>query len=453
MAPWRHAISGVGALMLIVFLATTLSAGGSQAKVFDPKHFVLDNGLELVVIEDRRRPAVAHYVYYRVGAMDETPGKTGLAHFLEHLMFKGTKTLAPGEFSRRVARHGGQDNAFTSQDMTAYHQVIAADRLEMVMEMEADRMTGLQLDEAITLAERDVVLEERLSRVESRPAGVLGEALGATLYLSHPYRRPVIGWEPEIRALNFEDALAFYRRWYMPNNAIVVIVGDVSATDALVMARRTYGKIPAGTLPPRLQHAEPDQRAPRRVALTDARVRQPNWRRLYVAPAYDGDARQPYALDVLSEILGGDTGRLHKSLVVGQKRAISATFWYDGRGRDFGSSGLYGLPAAGVDLAELEAAFDAEIAILMADGVTDDEVDAAKRRLVAQAVFARDSLAGPARIVGGTLAIGQTVEDLEAWPERIKAVTRAEVDAAIKALFRPNFSATGLLLPAGEPPS
>lgn len=453
LAPWRHVARGIGALMLVLLAAMTLAAGPSHAKVFNPKHFVLNNGLELVVVEDRRRPAVAHYVYYRVGAMDETPGKTGLAHFLEHLMFKGTKTLAPGEFSRRVARHGGRDNAFTSQDMTAYHQTIAADRLEMVMEMEADRMTGLQLDEAITLAERDVVLEERLSRVESRPAGVLGEALGASLYLSHPYRRPVIGWEPEIHALNFEDALAFYRRWYMPNNAIVVIVGDVSATDALTIARRTYGQVPAGTLPERQAHVEPEQRAPRRVTLTDPRVRQPNWRRLYVAPAYDGDARLPYALDVLSEILGGETGRLHKSLVISQKQAISAAFWYDGRGRDFGSSGLYGLPAAGVDLSELEAAFDAEIAVLMADGVTDDEVDAAKRRLAAQAIFARDSLSGPARIVGGALAIGQTVEDLEAWPERIEAVTRDEVNAAAKAIFRPNFSATGLLLPAGEPPS
>lgn len=441
------------AIAALLFIAAALSPALGQAKVFDPTRFVLENGLELVVVEDRRRPAVAHYVYYRVGAMDEEPGKTGLAHFLEHLMFKGTDKLEPGEFSRRVARYGGQDNAFTSQDMTAYHQVIASDRLEMVMEMEADRMNGLQLNEEITLAERDVVLEERLSRVESRPAGVLGEALGATLYQSHPYRRPVIGWEPEIEALNFNDALEFYRRWYMPNNAIVVVVGDVSATEALAIARNTYGQVPAGVLPERQAHTEPRQRAPRRVTLTDPRVQQPNWRRLYVAPAYDGDARQPYALDVLSEILGGDTGRLHKSLVVAQEKAISAAFWYDGRGRDYGSSGLFGLPTAKVDLAELEAAFDAEIAKLLADGVTADEVAAAKRRLVAQAIFARDSLAGPARIVGGALAAGQTVEDLEAWPERIEAVTLEEVNAGAKALFRPNYSATGLLLPEAEPPS
>lgn len=449
MARWRGATvwSAAAGLLALVW------ASDAAAKVFDPKRFVLQNGLELVVIEDRRRPAVAHFVYYKVGSIDEVAGKTGLAHFLEHLMFKGTEKLAPGEFSRRVSRNGGRDNAFTSRDMTGYFQLIASNRLKMVMEMEADRMTGLRLDAATAAAELDVVLEERLSRVESRAASVLGEALGAALYLNHPYRRPIIGWQADIEGLTFQDALDFYKKWYMPNNAIVVIAGDVAAEQALALARETYGRAPRGVLPERQPLIEPEQRAPRRVTLEDPRVRQPNWRRYYVAPAYDGDARAPYALTVLSEILGGEVGRFHKSMVLEGGSALRVAFWYDGQGRDYGSAGLFGLPKPGVSLDALEQAFDAEIQKLLADGVTEAEVVDAKRRLAAQATFARDSLDGPARVIGGALATGQTVEDVEAWPERIEAVKKADVDAALKLVFRPEWSATGWLLPKSDPPS
>lgn len=443
----------IGFILTLAALALSVSARPGQAEVFNPTRYVLSNGLELVVIEDRRRPAVAHYVYYRVGAMDEEPGKTGLAHYLEHLMFKGTDTVAAGEFSRAVNRNGGRDNAFTSRDVTGYYQVIASEHLRMVMEMEADRMANLRLAEDVTVSERDVVLEERLSRTDSRPSGLLSETLNAALYLSHPYRRPIIGWKPEIEGLTREDALAFYERWYMPNNAVVVVSGDVAPSEALAIARDTYGRVPAGTLPARPPHVEPEQHAPRQVVLRDARVRQPNWRRLYVAPAYDGAAMTPYALNVLSEIIGGETGRLHKALVLDQKIALSVAFWYDGRGRDYGSAGLFGLPAAEVEMDALAAAFDKEIEALLKDGVTDEEIADAKRRLAADAIFARDSLDGPARIVGGALAVGQTVEDIEDWPNRIDAVTKADVDAAAKALFRLNWSATGILLPKGEAPS
>lgn len=442
----RNALAALS-ISFAMCLGVATEAG---AKVFSPSRFVLDNGLELIVIQDKRRPAVAHFAYYKVGAIDEEPGKTGLAHFLEHLMFKGTDKLDPGEFSRIVSRNGGRDNAFTSANYTGYFQVIAADRLGLVMGMEADRMTGLQLDDAIVLPERDVVLEERLSRVENRPSALLGEAMRANLYLAHPYRRPIIGWPTEVKRLTTEDALDFYRKWYAPNNVIVVIAGDVEPNAVLALAEKTYGAVAKRTLPERRPSYEPTQLAPRRIVFEDKRVRQEDWRRMYVAPAYEGAEPGPYALNVLSEILGGETGRLHKALVETQKIALSVAFWYDGSGRDFGSSGLYGLAAPGVETAAMEAAFDAEIAKLLKDGVTEQEVIDAKRRLAASAIFARDSLDGPARILGGAVANGQTIEDIEEWPDRIAKVDKAAIDKAARALFNINWSVTGILHPASK---
>jgi zinc protease len=311
----------------------------------------------------------------------------------------------------------------------------------------------LKLDETVTLAELDIVLEERLSRVESSPQGLLGEALNASLFLSHPYRRPVIGWRPEVEKLTFNDALDFYHRWYMPNNAIVVVAGDITPKEALATANTTYGRLKAGRLPTKKIHYEQEQKAPRRIIMKDTRVRQANWRRYYVAPAYNGADKTAYALDVLAEILGGDTGHLHKVLVLERKLALATSFWYDGRGRDYGSSGLFGLPATGVDLAMLESAIDEEIVNFLKTGITNTEVAEATKRLVAQAIFARDSLDGPARVIGGALATGQTVEDIEAWPERIQAINKADVEAAAKVLFRINRSTTGLLLPEDKVPS
>ncbi len=438
----------INACLAALSISCGLAATPVAAEVFSPSRYVLDNGLELIVIEDHRRAAVAHFAYYKVGAIDEEPGKTGLAHFLEHLMFKGTNNLDPGEFSRVVARNGGRDNAFTSANYTGYFQIIAADRLSLIMQMEADRMTGLKLDDAIVLPERDVVLEERLSRVENRPSALLGEAMRANLYLAHPYRRPIIGWPTEVKRLTTEDALDFYRKWYAPNNVVVVVAGDVNPDDVLALAKQHYGAVAARELPQRPPFYEPDQRAPRRVVFTDPRVRQEDWRRMYVAPAYEGAAPGPYALNVLAEIMGGETGRLHNALVEKQKIALGVSFWYDGSGRDFGSAGLYGRPVPGIATADMEAAFDAEIASLLKDGVTETEVTDAKRLLAASAIFARDSLDGPARILGGAVANGQRIEDVEDWPERIAAVDKAAIDTAARALFNINWSVTGILRPA-----
>jgi zinc protease len=437
------------ALTLFFAISTANFAFG---EVFKPTRFVLDNGLELVVIEDHRRPVVAHFIYYRVGSMDEDPGKTGLAHFLEHLMFKGTANIESGAFSSLVTKFGGRDNAFTSKDHTAYFQVVSSDKLGEMMEMEADRMTNLSFDDAIARSELAVVLEERLSRVENRPAGILYETLNAALYLSHPYRRPVIGWKPEISALTRADAMKFYRTWYKPNNAIVVISGDVRPEDALALAKVSYGKIPGGSLPSKQIFHEPEHTSPRRVIHEDTRVRQSSFQRLYLAPAYNGRAREPYALDVLAEVLGGETGTIYKALVIQAKKALNATFWYDGSGRDFGSSGIYALPLPGISLDTLEKEIQEVIEDLLQNGIAETEVEAAKNRLLAEAIFARDSLEGPARIVGDSLINGSTIDDVEAWPTRIQAVTKLEVDKAAKSLFRLERSATGWLIPKTASP-
>ena len=266
----------------VLILALAVTAAGPQqaeAALFNPETFTLDNGMQVVVVTDRRAPVVSHHVWYKVGSADSPPGKSGLPHFLEHLMFKGTENLAPGEFSEIVARNGGNENAFTGSDYTGYYQTIARDRLELVMEMEADRMTNLVLDDAAVLPERDVVLEERSQRVDNDPGSRLAEQLNAAQYLNHPYRLPVIGWRHEMESYTREDALDFYRTWYAPNNAVLIVAGDIDAEELRPLAERYYGAIPRRDVPERVRVQEPPQQAAREVELIDPRVRQPSWSR------------------------------------------------------------------------------------------------------------------------------------------------------------------------------
>lgn len=430
-------------------LAAALSVP-ANAKVFDPETFTLDNGMQVVLVRNHRVPAVVQMVWYKVGAADEEWGKSGLAHFLEHLMFKGTPSVPPGAFSPRIARTGGRDNAFTSQDYTAYYQVVAADRLAMVMEMEADRMRNLQLDDSVVLPERDVILEERRSRIENQPSAQLSVAMTAALFFNHPYRVPVIGWAEEMAKLSTEDALAFYRRHYAPDNAILVVAGDVTMDVLKPLAEKYYGVIPAAGVPARVRPPEPEHHTGRRVVLHSDRVREPLWRRVYAAPSYGtaDPASDAYALEVLDEILGGGTtGRLYRSLVVEQGIASSAGSWYSPDAIDLGTAGLYASPVQGGSMAAVEDAVDAQIAALLAEGVTAEEVDDAKRRLQAGAIFARDSLENGAQVLGRALASGRTVEDVEKWPERIGAVTPEQVLSAARGVFRPERAVTGELLP------
>jgi len=430
--------------------SSDLAATPARAGVFNPETFTLDNGLQVVVVTNRRAPVVTHWFWYKVGTADSPLGKSGLPHFLEHLMFKGTETIPPGEFSKIVSRNGGNDNAMTAPDFTAYYQTIARDRLETVMEIEADRMANLVLDEDEVRSERAVVVEERLQRVDNDPGARLSEQLHAAQFLNHPYRLPTIGWLHEIEDYGLDDARGFYETWYAPNNAVLIVVGDIDAEELRPLAEKYYGPIPRREVPERVRLQEPPQQAPRRVTLSDARVRQPSLVRSYVAPSYNaGDSEHAYALQVLAEVFGGGaTSQLYRSLVIDRALGVSAGAYYAPTALDLSTFRVYASPRPGVDLAAIEAAVDEEIARVLKDGVSAHEVERAKRRMQADAVYARDSLGGAARTLGAALTAGRTVQDVETWPERIGAVTVEQVNAAARAVLRPEASVTGLLTPA-----
>src|SRR6266404_2409666 len=310
----------------LVPLAFVFSANGTFAQTTvtaaPPTSFALPNGLQVVVIPDHRTPVVTEMIWYKVGSADETPGKSGLAHFLEHLMFKGTAKHPTGEFSQTVLRIGGNENAFTSTDYTGYYQRVPREQLARMMEFEADRMTGLILKDENVLPERDVVLEEFNMRVANNPEARLTEQMMAALYLNHPYGRPVIGWRQEIEQLDREDALAFYKRFYAPNNATLVIAGDVDAKEIRPMVERAYGAIPAQPAIPaqRIRPQEPVPAAPRTVTLSDPRVEQSSVRRFYLVPSSNtAAAGEGPALDVLAQLMGnGNNSYLYRALVVDQ---------------------------------------------------------------------------------------------------------------------------------------
>ncbi|MGQ9366962.1 M16 family metallopeptidase [Azospirillum sp. ST 5-10] len=429
-------------------------AGGTVEKgVFFPETFTLSNGMRVVVVTNSRVPVVTHMVWYRVGAADDPLGQSGIAHFLEHLMFKGTDELAPGEFSRVVAKNGGRDNAFTSYDYTAYYQNVARDRLELVMRMEADRMADLQLTDEVVYPERSVVMEERRQRTENEPSDRLGEQFNATLFVHHPYGTPVIGWMPEIADLTREEAVAFYRSWYAPNNAVLVVSGDITAAELKPLAEKYYGAVPRRAVPERHRVAEPPIAAARRVILNDPEVRLPTWRRAWLAPSYRIDPdRQAYALQVLTEIMsGGATGRLYRDLVTEKKVATAAWMGYSPSSWDRTAFHMGGSPAPGVSMDQLEAALLEEVRTLLDQGVTAEEVARAKKRMLAEAAYARDSLTGPAMALGTALTTGQSADDVEEWPVRIAAVTEEQVEAAARAVLGQTNHVTGLLLPGPEP--
>ncbi|WP_085903935.1 M16 family metallopeptidase [Kiloniella majae] len=437
----------------IIVCSFTLFFSSAQGAVFNPEIFKLDNGLEVVVIPNHRAPIVTQMLWYKVGAADEDVGESGNAHFLEHLMFKGTERFKSGEFSALVAKNGGQENAFTSWDYTAYHQTVAKDRLEMVMELEADRMTGLVLDDEKVLPEREVVREERRSRVGNSPGAQLGEVMRASQFLNHPYRIPIIGWDHEIEELNTETALSFYRKWYAPNNAVLIISGDVTTDEIKPLAEKYFGVIPKRDVPERKRISEPPQNAARRVIKESHLVTNPSVTIRYLAPSYrTAEKNDAYALQILDEIIGsGATSKLYKKLVIEEKLAASVGTSYSPNAYDLSTFTLYISPRPGVEIDVAEKRLREELSNLVELGVTEDEVNKAKTRMVDAAVFARDSLSAAPNVIGRTLTTGGTVADIEAWPERISAVTPEHINSLLNEIFIENQSVTGILLPAEEP--
>jgi len=412
--------------------------------------FRLDNGMEVVVIPDHRAPVVTHMVWYRNGSADDPLGKSGIAHFLEHLMFKGTTNHRQGEFSEMVAELGGQENAFTSNDYTAYFQRVAKEHLAVMMGFEADRMTNLVLTDEVVAPERDVVLEERRMRTDSDPSSQLNEAVQAALFTHHPYGKPIIGWMHEIEDLGREDALAYYGRFYTPENAILIVAGDVTEGEVRALAQETYGKIPArGERPVRRRPREPESRAERLVKLSDEKVEQPSHQRVYLTPSY-GTAKpgEAEALELLAHLLGGgQTSLLYSSLVVDQKIAVMAGAYYMGTALDDTRFWAYAVPAPDVSLEDLDAAVLQVIAKVADEGVDEEDLVRAKTRMIADAVYAQDSQASLARWYGAALSTGTTVEDVRQWPARVDAVTAEDIRQACRQWLEPRRAVTGFLLP------
>ena len=458
-------IAAAGALALLAGTpAATAQAAGDVAPEADAPPaevrdevtaFALDNGLQVVVLEDHREPVVVHMLWYRAGSADEPPGRSGIAHYLEHLLFKGTDELAPGEFSEVVAAQGGTDNAFTSYDYTGYFQRVAADRLGLMMRMEADRMTDLQLDQADILTERAVVIEERAQRTDSDPGALFAEQRRAVQYLNHPYAVPVIGWKHEAEALTLDDALAFYEAHYAPDNAVLVVAGDVEPEEVRRLAEQHYGPIPAAGVAERVRPQEPPQLAERRLTYEDARVGQPYVIRTYLAPERDaGDQREAAALTLLAEVLGGSpaTSVLARKLQFETQQALYTAAFYSGISLDDTTFGLAIVPAPGLSLEEGEATLDRAVAEFLEEGIDPEQLDRIKMELRAARIYAADDVGSRARLYGSALTSGLAVEDVLEWPELLQDVTEAEIlDAAALLLDRDRAVTGYLTAPEGGP--
>lgn len=411
--------------------------------------FALENGMQVVVVEDHRAPVVQHMVWYRAGSADEPKGSSGVAHFLEHLLFKATDTLAAGELSATVARNGGRDNAFTSYDYTAYFQRVAADRLELMMRMESDRMRNIRLTEDNINTERDVIIEERNQRTENNAGALFGEQMAAAQYLNHRYAVPIIGWMHEMQTLDMEDALGFYEIYYSPNNAILVVSGDVTPDEVRTLAEKYYGAIPANPdLPERLRTEEPPQTAERRLVFRDARVAQPYVRRSYLAPERDAGAQETAAaLTFLAEILGGGTtSYLADALQFDTQIATYSAAFYRGVSLDDTTFNLIVVPRPDVSLQEAEDALDAAMAQFLIDGVDPEQLDRIKLQIRADQIYARDDVDRIANRYGQALSAGLTVEDVQAWPDILDAVTAEDIVQAARDVFDKRASVTGWLM-------
>ncbi|MEP1201567.1 M16 family metallopeptidase [Tateyamaria sp.] len=436
------------AIFAALTLSITLVPASLRADQEGVTTFTLENGMDVVVVEDHRAPVVQHMVWYKAGSADEPVGSSGVAHFLEHLLFKATDTLADGELSSTVAANGGRDNAFTSYDYTAYFQRVAADRLELMMRMESDRMRNIRFTEENVATERRVIIEERNQRTENNPRALFGEQMNAAQYLNHRYGVPIIGWMHEMESLDKEDALGFYNTYYYPNNAILVVSGDVDPEEVKRLAETYYGAIPANPdLPERVRSAEPPQNAERRIIFRDPRVAQEYVSRSYLAPERDpGDQEAAAALTLLAEVLGGgQTSYMTEKLQFEEQKAVWSGAFYRGTSLDDTTFDVVIVPVPGLELEEAEEAMDAVLAQFLIDGVDEEQLDRIKYQLRASQIYQRDNVDGIARRYGAAMSVGLSVEDIQVWPDVLQAVTPEDIMEAARNVFDRDASVTGWL--------
>jgi zinc protease len=419
---------------LVLFSAAALPAA-AHAEIFEK---TLSNGLKVIVKEDHRAPVVVQQVWYRAGSMDESTGTTGVAHLLEHMMFKGTKGVPAGEFSKRIAAAGGRENAFTNSDYTAYFQILHKSKLPLAMQLEADRMQNLELSEAEFGKEIKVVMEERRMRTDDEPHSLMYEKLMAAAYQEHPYQHPVIGWMNDLLAMRAGDARAWYGRWYTPNNATLVVAGDVKAKEVFALAQRYYGGIPAHKLPARRSFSEPPQLGVKRIVVK-APAELPNLVMAYHAPTLNDAEKdwKPYALEVLAGILdGNESARLNKTLVREQQLASSVGAGYDSTSRGPSMFMLEGTPSAGKTVADLETGLRAQIALLVQDGVSEEELKRVKAQVTASEVYKLDSVFYQAMQIGQLESAGLGYKTIPLMLQKLQAVTAQQVQDVAHEFFQ-----------------
>lgn len=442
-------------LLGLLFFFQTLNTADAMDKIYDAKTITLPNAMQVVVVENHRTPAVTHMVWYRIGGADEPMGESGLAHFLEHLMFKGTDLVPSGEFSKKVKSWGGNDNAFTSWDFTAYFQTVPKDKLKSVMIMESDRMKNLNFDDAEAYTERDVIVQERKQRTDSNPSAQLSEAMRSTLFVNHPYARPIIGWDQELEKLDPVAARAFYKKYYAPKNAILVVSGDVDAKEVFEMASQYYGDIDNGEASSRPDWPTiPETYGSATIHHTHSSVQQPIWRKMYRVPGIGQDYKSALSLSVAEIILGGNTGRFYKHMVVDNPLAATVSFSYGGVSVDDSTVSLTVAPREEVRDSQIVAGVTHVLNDVATNGVDQGEIDDAVKQLQAEAVFERDSLTGPAMMLGYQLISGVSLEQAETWVHDLASVTPEDVKQVIADYFIPQapsyHAVTGYLLPKGK---
>lgn len=421
--------------ILFLFLAFVQLSWAANSDLANTHEFMLSNGLKLIVREDHRAPTVAHMVWYRAGSMDEVNGRTGVAHVLEHMMFKGTEKVKAGEFSRLVAAVGGRENAFTSRDYTAYFQQVEKSKLEEVIKLEADRMSNLNFDDAEFLKEIQVVMEERRLRTEDNPSSLLNESLMASAYMSSPYRHPVIGWMNDLQNMTASDAREWYRSWYKPNNATVVISGDVDAEQVLAVVKKYYGVVPAQELPVRKPQIEPPQKGIKQVqvrAPADSPQLAMAWKVPRLEPKNLDDV-EPYALELLTAVLDGyDNARLNRILVKQEKVVNDVGVGYDMVSRGPELFVINVSLAKGKTVAQAQSSIRRALEELKQKGILESELQRIKVRILSEQIYKRDSIFGQAMEIGSTEMAGFSWRDISYMLEKMQTITPAQVQAVAK---------------------